>query len=75
MHIGVDLGGTKIEVLLINQQGQELLRKRVATPKGDYQATLRAIQSLVLEAEQQAGQEYVKGMSLFSCADLVSLTN
>ena len=62
MHIGVDLGGTKIEVLLINQQGQELLRKRVATPKGDYQATLRAIQSLVLEAEQQAGMRCTVGM-------------
>lgn len=54
MHIGVDLGGTKIEVLLLNQQGNELLRKRIPTPQGDYLGILKAIQMLVSQAEQQA---------------------
>ena len=33
MHIGIDLGGTKIEALLLNQAGQACWRKRVATPQ------------------------------------------
>ncbi|WP_100640818.1 ROK family protein [Marinobacter salexigens] len=59
--IGIDLGGTKIEVILMKQEGdqhfqsREYFRKRVPTPKGDYHATLRAIQSLVQDAEAQAG--------------------
>ena len=56
MHIGIDLGGTKIEALLLDTTGQALWRKRVATPQGQYQATLESLQALVLEAEQVAGQ-------------------
>jgi fructokinase len=44
VRIGVDLGGTKIEAIAL-QGGQELLRRRVATPREDYQATLAAIES------------------------------
>jgi len=40
IRIGVDLGGTKIEALALDQHGRELKRKRVATPKGDYQGTI-----------------------------------
>ena len=53
--VGVDLGGTKTEVILMDRQSTEYFRKRVTTPAGDYQATLKTIQSLVLEAEAQAG--------------------
>lgn len=59
--VGIDLGGTKTEVILMSHQGsesfagREYFRKRVPTPQGDYQATLQTIQSLVLEAESQAG--------------------
>ena len=56
MHIGIDLGGTKIEALLLDTTGQALWRKRVTTPQGQYQATLESLQALVLEAEQVAGQ-------------------
>jgi predicted NBD/HSP70 family sugar kinase len=45
--IGVDLGGTKIEVLALDPDGRELLRRRVPTPAGDYAGTLRAIAELV----------------------------
>ncbi|WP_417545133.1 ROK family protein [Marinobacter sp.] len=60
-HIGIDLGGTKTEVILIDRQGDqyfknsEHFRKRVPTPVGDYHATLQTIQTLVLDAELQAG--------------------
>ena len=55
MRIGVDLGGTKIEAAVLGHDGRELLRKRIATPAGDYKATLGAVCALVLEIESQAG--------------------
>jgi len=55
MRIGIDLGGTKIEGILLGDQGQELARKRVATPAGDYGATLRTVADLVHEIEQSHG--------------------
>jgi len=43
MRIGVDVGGTKIEALAIDNQGQEIMRYRVDTPRGDYRGTVAAI--------------------------------
>ncbi len=40
IRIGVDVGGTKIEALAIAADGAELLRYRVPTPRGDYDATV-----------------------------------
>lgn len=51
MLIGIDLGGTKIEGIALSASGDELLRKRVPTPAGDYSATLNTIKSLVDEIE------------------------
>ena len=54
--IGVDLGGTKIEVAaLARDGGHVLLRARVATPAGDYDGTLAAIAGLVRRAEEALG--------------------
>ncbi len=54
--IGVDLGGTKIEVAaLARDDGRVLLRERVATPVGDYEGTLAAIAGLVQRAEGALG--------------------
>lgn len=56
--LGVDLGGTKIEVVALSRDdGHVLLRERVATPRGGYAAVLRAIEGLVLGAESQLGVE------------------
>jgi fructokinase len=49
MKIGVDVGGTKIEALALDAQGREIFRKRVLTPRGDYDATIRTIATLVDE--------------------------
>ena len=49
MKIGVDVGGTKIEALALDAQGREVFRKRVLTPRGDYEATVRTIATLVAE--------------------------
>ncbi len=53
--IGVDLGGTKIEAIVLDAQGASLWRERVATPAGDYDATLGAIAQLVRHAEAERG--------------------
>lgn len=52
--LGIDLGGTKIEALLLDAQGKERWRRRIATPHGDYAATLDAIHALVAEARGAA---------------------
>lgn len=55
VRIGVDLGGTKIEVAALDRDGRELLRRRVPTPQGDYAATVAAVAALVSGAENELG--------------------
>ncbi len=55
-RIGIDLGGTKTEVILLNGNSQELFRTRIPTVRDDYSATLRDIAGLVEQAEAAAGQ-------------------
>ncbi len=54
-RIGIDLGGTKIEIVALDPQGHEQLRRRVPTPQGDYLATVAAIVALVQAAEAELG--------------------
>jgi fructokinase len=51
MRIGIDLGGTKIEALAIDNEGKELGRHRVDTPRSDYDATIKAMVGLVSRLE------------------------
>jgi fructokinase len=55
MRIGIDLGGTKIEALAIDNMGTELARYRVDTPRNDYDATIQAIVGLVNRLESETG--------------------
>lgn len=55
MLLGIDLGGTKIEALLMTHGGEEVLRRRVPTPRDDYEATVAAITSLAAMVEEEAG--------------------
>lgn len=55
-RIGVDLGGTKTEVVLLSGDSQERFRTRVATPRNDYLGTLHTIVDLVNQAEAVAEQ-------------------
>jgi fructokinase len=55
--IGVDLGGTKIEAIVLDAHGRSLWRERVPTPAGDYAGTLAAVRSLVARAESDLGLE------------------
>ena len=56
MRLGIDLGGTKIEIIALDDAGRELLRRRVLTPKDDYYETLQTIAQLVHDAEAEVGQ-------------------
>lgn len=55
-RLGIDLGGSKIEIAALDAHGAFLLRQRVPTPQGDYAATLRAMAELVARAEARLGQ-------------------
>lgn len=50
MKLGVDLGGTKIEAIVLDEQGLPVWRKRIATPQGDYEGTLAAIKNVIDQA-------------------------
>jgi fructokinase len=55
VRFGIDLGGTKIEIVAL-EGGEVRLRRRVPTPSGDYDAILAAVAALVHDAERQLGQ-------------------
>ena len=54
-RIGIDLGGSKIEIAALDGAGQARARRRVPTPAGDYDATIAAIGSLVVAVENEIG--------------------
>lgn len=64
MRIGIDLGGTKIEVIALDDQGTELVRRRVDTPRDDYAATVQAIADLVHGVETELGETGTVGVSM-----------
>ena len=55
IRFGIDLGGTKIEIVALDDAGRELLRHRVATPRDNYRATLETVATLVTDAERNLG--------------------
>ena len=63
MRIGVDLGGTKIEAVLMNDNGTIEARQRVDTPRNDYDGTVRAITRLVGVMDQRAQGRCPVGMA------------
>jgi fructokinase len=64
MRIGIDLGGTKIEGIAIDENGVECERLRVPTPKGDYDAVVDAVTKLVLDIERDRGQRGTVGVGI-----------
>jgi fructokinase len=63
MRIGIDLGGTKIEALALGDDGVELVRRRIATPRA-YDATVDAIVALVAGIERDAGARGTVGIGI-----------
>ncbi len=64
MRIGIDLGGTKIEGLVMDDFGAELLRKRVDTPRGDYNGTVAAVVEVVRYLEGAVGRAGTVGVGM-----------
>jgi fructokinase len=62
MRMGIDLGGTKIEAIVLDDAGSVRFRERVPTPQGDYAGTLAAIADLVARAERAVGAACTVGM-------------
>ena len=64
MRLGIDLGGTKIEIIALDDDGTTLARERVSTPVGDYDGTIRSIGDLVRGVEGRLGRAGTIGIAM-----------
>jgi fructokinase len=64
VRIGIDLGGTKIEGIVLADDGRDLARRRVPTPRGDYRGTVDAIAALVVAIEAETGGRGTVGVGI-----------
>jgi len=55
IRIGVDIGGTKMEIAALHESGAELLRRRTDMPRGAYADAIQAVADAVLDAERTLG--------------------
>lgn len=72
MKIGIDLGGTKIEIAALDESGGIRLRRRIATPVGDYPATIEAVAVLVEVAEKDLGERATVGVAMPGAVSLAT---
>jgi len=63
MRIGIDLGGTKIEIIVLDADGTEILRRRVPTPQDGYDAIVSTLLALVKRTEQELGTNTTVGIA------------
>ncbi len=63
-RLGVDLGGTKIEIVALDRHGRTLRRRRIPAPKADYRATVAAVVALVAETEAALGSRGTVGVGI-----------
>jgi len=63
LYIGVDLGGTKTEVVALDASGEERLRERRPTPR-EYRGTLERIAGMVADAEARVGRTGTVGVGI-----------
>jgi fructokinase len=64
VRIGIDLGGTKIEGIALDEAGRQLVRQRVPTPQGDYDGTVQAVAALVHAIESVTGRRGTVGVGI-----------
>jgi len=64
IRIGIDLGGTKIEGIALSADGRAAAARRIATPRDDYDGTVRAIAGLVSALESDAGTRGTVGIGM-----------
>jgi fructokinase len=63
IRIGIDLGGTKTEIIALDERRSELLRRREPSPAGDYEATIALVARLVRESEIEVGKRGSVGLA------------
>ena len=63
MRFGIDLGGTKIEILALDNNDEEILRHRVATDKDSYEANIKNMADLVNHASKETGERGTVGIA------------
>jgi fructokinase len=71
-RLGIDLGGTKIELAALDAGGTLALRRRIPSPSRDYAAIVRAIADLVEGAERELGQRGTVGVGTPGATSLVT---
>ena len=64
LRIGIDLGGTKLEGIVLDEKGATLARHRMATPRDGYEAILQAIEDLVRHLEKEVGATCSVGIGI-----------
>ena len=64
VRIGIDLGGTKIEGVALDDGGRELVRRRMPTPRGDYGATVATVATLAQALESETGRRGTVGVGI-----------
>ena len=64
MRIGIDMGGTKIEGIALSDNGEELIRRRIDTPRHDYDGTVKAIAGIVHSLESETKQKCTVGVGI-----------
>ncbi len=64
MHIGIDLGGTKTEIVVLDALSQVLFRRRVASARDSYDDTLDTLQTLITNAENEVNAQCSIGIGI-----------
>jgi predicted NBD/HSP70 family sugar kinase len=64
LRLGVDLGGSKIEVAVLDESGREIVRRRTPTPRAGYDVALQEFARFIQEAEKEAGGRCTIGIGM-----------
>lgn len=64
LRLGIDLGGSKIEIMALAADGRKLLRRRVPTPHNNYESTVAALGQLIESTEKELGQRGSLGIGI-----------
>ncbi len=72
MRLGIDLGGTKTEIVALRPDGSEAYRTRVPTPRTDYRAIIATIAGLVTQAEAELGARGSLGIGIPGTVDRIT---
>lgn len=63
-RLGIDLGGTKIEGRVLSPGGDEIARRRILAPQGDYDASVRALTDIIAALMDDAGGDATVGIAM-----------